>query len=129
TGKFLQFKKLKDTESEFKPLYVEKAGIYTVVFTMQGPMLVETDMIDDKILEDYIETDGIIQKVECFFKNIDAYIKHKISPKRGLLLYGVPGCGKTAAISKVCEQYKNRKDSVVLVWKTNQVEASKMSAV
>jgi AAA+ superfamily predicted ATPase len=50
------------------------------------------------------EIDEILNDVKKFWKKSDMYKKHKLLHKRGILLYGDPGCGKSG-ILQLCMKH------------------------
>lgn len=76
------------------------SGIYKVREERDGihfrPTTVETDELYN-FSESFTET--IMKEVRDFWDKKDLYAKYNIVHKRGLLLEGGPGCGKTAAIA------------------------------
>ena len=90
--------------------------------------MVPTTFTKENILEEYIVTEDINAKIDGFFDSSDVYKKYGIFPKRGALLYGLPGCGKSCAITNVANhQVKNAKTAIV-VWHTDKYEASEVSS-
>lgn len=82
-----------------------------------------TSFTDDKILDSFIATKNIEDKIECFFKRLDVYRLHGIEvPKRGMLLYGVAGSGKSTSIVKVCKKYAADGKTAVIVWGTDKID-------
>jgi len=105
-----------------------KPGIWTIIKTAQGFSLVPTTFTKENILEEYVVTEDINVKIDNFFDNTEVYKKYGIFPKRGGLLYGLPGCGKSCAITNVANhQIKNKKIAIV-VWHTDKYEASEVSS-
>lgn len=121
TGQFVQFEYVRDkveTKVEVEP------GIWSVKDTGFGLKLVETSFTADNILEDFLSTEFIIQKANSFFNKLDVYKKYGIDvPKRGIVLYGPPGGGKSEAIKKICKAYNNDKETCVLIWPTDKIES------
>ena len=59
-------------------------------------------------------TDVILSEVEEFWGKKEIYEKHNIVHKRGILLCGAPGCGKTSIIQLLSKQIVE-KDGIVFV--------------
>jgi hypothetical protein len=50
----------------------------------------------------------IIAGINKFWSNKATYVKYGLSPKRGIILYGDPGCGKTSCIFLLVEEIKSK---------------------
>lgn len=121
-GEFCQFKFHPDEEKTYAK-YDVSPGIWKIVKTMAGPVLEPTSFTNDKILEEFVSTQKLEEPVDCFFSNLDLYKEFGVEiPKRGILLYGPPGSGKSTAISKCIRKYDDGKTAIV-VWHTATVEA------
>ena len=57
---------------------------------------------------------SIINDIHSFWKNEEKYIKYKSVYKRGILLYGPPGCGKSSIIMLLMKEIILKHDGVVL---------------
>lgn len=100
-----------------------KSGVYTIVKTSMGLALEKTEFIQNNVLRDFVNTKEILEKISNFFSKLDVYEKHKVFPKRGILLYGPPGTGKTTAIAEAVNSVKNNPEYFTLVWHTDKIEA------
>lgn len=99
-----------------------KPGIFTVKDTATGLQLFETSFNNDCLLESFINTKVITDKVDCFFRNLDKYAKYGIEvPKRAMLLHGPAGTGKTSSIASVVKKYVSDGKTAVVIWKTDVV--------
>jgi ATP-dependent 26S proteasome regulatory subunit len=122
SGKFVQMKYIDEEDKKLEP-YIVKAGIWSIEKTMAGLTLLPTEMIQDKILESFVITKEITDKVDCFFNKIDVYKKLGFDvAKRTILLYGPAGTGKSTVINKVIRNYTDS-ETAVLVWGTDKLEA------
>jgi hypothetical protein len=83
-------------------------GFYTVESQMfGGNTLVNADVsdIEEPILNN--DLNNILKnEIIAFTKKQKQYEEHKLEYKRGILLYGLPGMGKTAFIKTFCKQIK-----------------------
>lgn len=123
SGHFVQLEYVEEEETKVTP-YEVKPGIWTIQKTMAGLVLVPTSFVNDDILSDFVHTETITGQIDKFFSRIDVYKKHKIEvPKRGWLLYGKPGCGKSTIINKVTKTYSLDNETAIIVWDTSKYEA------
>lgn len=119
---YFQFKYI-DEDDEF-PEYDVTPGIYSITKDMSGYNLKPTSFVNDAILEEFVNTKHIENIVDCFFNNLDLYKEFGIEvPKRGVLLYGPAGSGKTTALNKSVQKYATDGKTLVLVWHTSKYEA------
>ncbi len=65
---------------------------------------------------------GIVEEVNAFLDKAEEYKKYKIIHKRGLLLYGYPGTGKSSIITLLCKELIKRKGVVFVVDGPNNLE-------
>jgi SpoVK/Ycf46/Vps4 family AAA+-type ATPase len=123
SGEFVQLEYVEEDEKKIEPYYV-KPGLWTIIKTMAGLNLQETSFVNDKILESLVQTKDVTDKVECFFRNLHVYAEEGIEvAKRGILLYGQAGGGKTTIINKVANEYVKDGKTAVIVWTTDKFEA------
>lgn len=103
--------------------YKVEPGIWTIKKSMSGLSLKPTEFSDDKLLDSFIHTKNITDKVDSFFNRLHVYKQFGIEiPKRTLLLWGPPGTGKSSSITKVVEKYSKEKDVAILIWKTDVLD-------
>lgn len=80
--------------------------------------------INKNILNDYVHTKVLSEKIDSFFNKIDIYEKYGVFPKRGILMYGPQGTGKSLTLSKVIQKYTEIDGTVVIYWPTDKLRAS-----
>lgn len=120
---FLQFEYVDGEEDTSVQKYIVKSGIYNIALAGQRLVLRDAAFLNDALLNEYVVTKDITDKIDTFFSKLDVYKKYNIFPKRGMLLYGSAGCGKSVAISKICTEYANNPDTLVVIWPSDQLEA------
>lgn len=88
------------TISEIKP------GFYTIgIDHMIGPYLKYKSITTDELYElDSVELQTVITELEKFWKKPEIFEKYGFIHKRGVLLYGEPGVGKSGII-QLCTKY------------------------
>ncbi|NJO65067.1 MAG: AAA family ATPase, partial [Richelia sp. RM2_1_2] len=109
-------------EEKIEP-YKVSPGIWSIQKTMAGLKLTPTSFSQDKVLESFVHTKNITEKVDKFYSRLDTYKKFGIEvPKRCMLLYGPAGSGKSQAINKIARTYSEQKDIAVIIWKTDVID-------
>lgn len=96
-----------------------KSGLFNIRYMPNDGLNLEpTSFLKDSFLHKFDPSNGIIQKINNFFNSIHKYQKHNIFPKRGFLLYGPPGCSKSATISVICDFFQKDNSTFIINWKT-----------
>ena len=105
---------------EYAPSYVTvpkvPAGVYEIGWNsnLQSHTLKKQPFKTDELyhLPSYEITD-ILQDIDNFWNRADNYKKYNYIHKRGILMYGEPGCGKSGIIQLISQQLIE-KDGIVL---------------
>ncbi len=112
-------------EEDKKTTYKVKPGTWTIQKNMvEGMHLVKTSFNQDELLSDIVNTKTIIEKADCFFRNIHVYkeLGYDVA-KRNMLIYGPPGTGKTAALQAVVQKYVADGKTASITWTTDKFES------
>jgi AAA+ superfamily predicted ATPase len=102
-----------------------EAGFYEVGYDSNiGHYLEKKDVNTDELYElPSAELMDIIEDIEKFWKRKDKYEEYNFIHKRGILLYGEPGCGKSAIIQLCTKQLTQTMGGIVInVTNGDQVE-------
>ena len=94
------------------------SGVYKMIYNNQrDEYRVTSYPINTDELFSFSEsyTNKILNEVEDFWNKSEKYKKYGISHKRGILLSGKPGCGKTAAINLLIKQLIEKKGLIFIV--------------
>jgi hypothetical protein len=76
------------------------SGIYRVDSDQMGPFFVRTKVVTDNLIElDDAATTRVLSSIRTFWKSRIEYVKRGVLYKRGLLLWGPAGSGKTATLA------------------------------
>lgn len=108
-----------DEYSPATDLKVEKklpSGVYKMTSTSEGYRAVKTKIDSDELYvfsESY--TKKVLDEIQDFWDRADIYAKNHITHKRGLLIEGHPGSGKSATITLLINQILKRDGLVFLV--------------
>lgn len=89
-------------------------GVYSVENDPQiGMYIVKKDLKLDDIYELPSEDmKDVVDGIESFFGSRDRYIKNGFTHKRGYLLYGAPGNGKSSIINCICDGVIKKRNGV-----------------
>lgn len=92
-----------------------KSGVYRIGINNDRVTCINVDIVSDDlfILPDS-KTTFIMEEVKKFWDRKDKFLKHKMIHKRGILLEGPPGTGKTATITLLIEELI-KLDSIIFI--------------
>lgn len=119
--KFYQFDFQEQSANE-NPVEVHPK-IYSMIQTNFGIKLVETHYTDNKLLDGFLTTQQLEEKIYAFFSKLNIYKEMGRFAKRCVLLYGPPGTGKSSTIRKVITKFMADNKTSVIIWPTDKIEA------
>lgn len=91
------------------------SGIYTCDADTMGPFFVRTKVVTDNLIElDDAATTRVLSSLRKFWKSRAEYVKRGVLYKRGLLLWGPAGSGKTATLALLMQDLL-RMDGLVFI--------------
>lgn len=120
-GNFLQLEYIEDKEDLDE--YEVSPGLWFMRQTSTGIKLETTSFIKDELLETFLQTKEVTDKIDLFFKRLHVYREKNIEiPIRRILLYGPGGTGKSSIISLASRKYSIDGKTAVLLWPTDKIE-------
>lgn len=119
TNNYTQWQVLNNKEylPAYKTVKSTPAGFYEAVFSQaaQAYVLKGQDINIDELYElPSDELMDIIEDIKKFWESTSKYKKYKFVHKRGLLLYGTPGCGKSGIIQLITKHLIEKLNGIVL---------------
>lgn len=91
------------------------AGMYDVVSTQEGLFWCPVETRDDEIIRfPDSKCDEVVTELETFWGREKAFTSHGLPFKRGILLYGPPGSGKSTTLQLVARDVIARGGYVIL---------------
>lgn len=104
---------------------IVKPGTYNLAKTPYGIDLELMQFVERKLLTSITNTSSILKEADFFFDNLHIYDELQQPKKRGVLLYGKPGQGKSCSIVEAAKILKTKDcNSVVINWPTSELDAS-----
>jgi SpoVK/Ycf46/Vps4 family AAA+-type ATPase len=74
---------------------------------------------NDQPLEVDAQASNLVKEIDTFLKKGDVFKKFGFSHKRGYLLHGPPGCGKSSTLRLLQKHFIEKFDGIVLIWRKN----------
>lgn len=126
SGAFIQLEYVDEHKSTAYPV---TPGVFTIQQQPNGLELIQTEFVRDEILETFLHTKNITDKIDCFFNKLHIYKKYGIEiPSRKALIYGPAGSGKSSSLNKIARKYGQDKETLVLVWSTDKFDPADVKA-
>ena len=92
------------------------AGIYEIDNDNSGWFLSKVKFPSDKLLRlPGMPIDFILDQIEAFWTREHLFVETGLLHKRGILMYGPAGCGKTSIIRLLCDDLVERDGIVIMV--------------
>ena len=92
------------------------AGIYEIDNDNSGWFLSKVKFPSDALLRlPGMPIDFILDQIDTFWKREELFTQTKLLHKRGILMYGAAGCGKTSIIRLLCDDIVRRDGIVIMV--------------
>jgi len=92
-----------------------ESGVYNIRFNeSMGYYMVKKELTLDELI-DLPNPEGhkVLEGIKTFWQRKDKFKEYGYSYKRGILLYGVPGGGKTSIINLLCRELVDNMEGVV----------------
>lgn len=113
----------------FKCVDTVPSGLYNMTYNdSQGFGITKVDYVsDDFFYLPSLPHKQIVSDLQKFWDNKDKFFKYNLNPKRGIILHGEPGCGKSSLIYLLIEEIKKRGGiSIYFDSPNNWVEIAKL---
>jgi len=117
-------------DEEFAPAYVTTpqvpAGIYEIVWnhSLQSYTLKKQPFKTDELYHlPSPEITDILKDIDSFWNRVDVYKKYNFIHKRGILMYGEPGCGKSGIIQLLSKLIMDKNGIVINIKDEEDVES------
>ena len=109
-------------EQQDMPVQLELGGTYRVASLNYRIVLTKIEPIKEKN-DNGLQVKSLTDRIEKFFDKSEEYTKRGMFPKRGVLLHGPPGCGKTHTVNTITNELKG-KDGLVIHFAMDEMSTS-----
>jgi GTPase SAR1 family protein len=119
----------KDFFFSFKNVKTIASGLYSIIYNdMSGYGLTTMTYKSEEFLSlPSLPHKGIISELQKFWDNKHKFEKYNLNPKRGIILHGTPGCGKSSLLYLLIEELKKQNGiSILFDSPQNWVEIAKL---
>lgn len=119
----------KDYFFSFKSIDSIPSGLYSMTYTdNNGFGLSKMEYKSEEFFHlPSLPHKQIVADLQAFWDNKQKFIDYNLNPKRGIILHGDPGCGKTSLIYLVVEEIKKRNGiSIYFDIPQNWIEIAKL---
>lgn len=113
-----------DDDDKKPEKYKIKPGTYSLQAGPMGLFLADMDMQEARLLKTNDNSEKILNEFKFFFERLEVYDELEIAKKRGVLLYGPPGLGKTATISEAARELAKDGDAAIISWNAEAINSS-----
>jgi len=117
-------------DEEFAPAYITTpqvpSGVYEIVWNQseQKYTLKKQPFKTDELYHlPSPEITDILEDIDSFWNRVDVYKKYNFVHKRGILMYGEPGCGKSGIIQLLSQLIMSRDGIVINIKDEDDVES------
>lgn len=123
-NRFIQLKYKPPKEKDESGILAQP-GIFSIkIDKYDEPYLHKLDLPEEKIVEDYQFAQRIQTFITSFFSKLHIYKKHGITqPRRGALIYGPAGTGKTCSIRLAIKDVIKDGKTMVIFWSTDRYKS------
>jgi SpoVK/Ycf46/Vps4 family AAA+-type ATPase len=124
---FLQFELIRNEVVKVK---VElKSGVFNIEKSSTGLVFVPMELQEAPMLETSKAYQDIEKEFNNFFDRLDVYDELGILKKRGVLLFGPAGTGKSANVSKSLRKLKSQGDTAIVMWNASSIRSDEILAL
>ena len=101
-----------------------KPGSYNLAKSLLGLELAPMEFVNREILTSITNSATILKEAEIFFNSLHIYEELKQPKKRGIILFGAPGNGKSISTIQAVKDLQAKDPGIVVInWPTSEIEA------
>lgn len=100
------------------------SGVYSMVNTREGLFFSPLEVDNDQPLPVDRNIDMVLAEIKDFYNRRELFQRFGFAHKRGYLLHGRPGCGKSSALRLIEQGFVKDFDGIVLFWNNGGMVAA-----